>query len=709
MALAPRLGAEDVLQLLAGHAAGGYARQRPADGLRDERYRAGGARVDLDHPHFAVLDCKLDVHEPDDVQAFREGARDAIYLVDRLLRQRDGRRHRRRVAGVAAGRLDVLEYRADHGLVPVADAVDVQLGRMRQELVDQDRPALGYPDGLLHVLPQGDLVVYYRHAASAEDEAGPYEDGVADLPCDVQRVRNRMGDTAGRLLHPDLLDEAAEEVAVLRERYVPGRSPEDLHPGGFQPFGEVQGGLSPELDDGAFAALAFVDLHYVFERERLEVEAVRGVVVGRDGLGVRVDHDDFESAPAQRERRMAAAPVELYSLSDAVRPAAEDHYLPLAAAVSGGLSGVSGRIRGVAAVVVRRGGLELAGAGVHFREDGANAERDAAPAHRALVGAYCLRDLPVAEAEDLGLAQDLRREAGRLGRVGRGGQRHEGAELVDFVQLAPEPRVEGARVVPGKWRLKGAHGLQVRLLEGAADGHGFADGLHLRAESRVRSGELLESESRHLHHHVVERRLEARRRNPRDVVGEFVQRVAHGEKRGDLRDREPSRLGGEGGRARHARVHLDDNPPPVLRVDRPLHVRSARGDAYRLEDPDGVVAHRLVFAVGQRLYRRDRDRVAGVHAHRVHVLDGADDDGVPRLVAHHLHLEFLPADQGLLYEDFAVQRRGEPARDDFAEFPGVVRNAAARSAEGEAGTYYQRPSADFARDALGLRKGVRAP
>ena len=40
-----------------------------------------------------------------------------------------------------------------------------------------------------------------------------------------------------------------------------------------------------------------------------------------------------------------------------------------------------------------------------------------------------------------------------------------------------------------------------------------------------------------------------------------------------------------------------------------------------------------------------------MHAHGIDVLDGADDDGVPCLVRHHLHLEFLPADEGFLYED----------------------------------------------------------
>ena len=71
----------------------------------------------------------------------------------------------------------------------------------------------------------------------------------------------------------------------------------------------------------------------------------------------------------------------------------------------------------------------------------------------------------------------------------------------------------------------------------------------------------------------------------------------------------------------------------------------------------------LVFLVGQRLGRRDGDGVAGMDAHRVEVLDGADDDDVVRLVAHHLQFVLLPADERLLDEDLAIgrERRGRAA------------------------------------------------
>ena len=66
------------------------------------------------------------------------------------------------------------------------------------------------------------------------------------------------------------------------------------------------------------------DRHHVLERQRLEVEPVGRVVVGRDRLGIAVDHHRLEALFAEREGRVTAAVVELDALADPVRPAAED-------------------------------------------------------------------------------------------------------------------------------------------------------------------------------------------------------------------------------------------------------------------------------------------------------------------------------------------------------------------------------------------------
>ena len=73
-------------------------------------------------------------------------------------------------------------------------------------------------------------------------------------------------------------------------------------------------------------------------------------------------------------------------------------------------------------------------------------------------------------------------------------------------------------------------------------------------------------------------------------------------------------------------------------------------------------------------------------AHRIEILDRANDNNVIGKIAHHFELEFLPADHGLFYQH-TIDRRGiEAVLHDFAEFLHVPCNAAAGTAHREART-----------------------
>ena len=81
----------------------------------------------------------------------------------------------------------------------------------------------------------------------------------------------------------------------------------------------------------------------------------------------------------------------------------------------------------------------------------------------------------------------------------------------------------------------------------------------------------------------------------------------------------------------------------------------------------------------------DGDRVAGVDAHRVEVLDRADDDDVVVAVAHHLQLVLLPPDHALLDEHLGDRAGVEAALDDRLELLDVVGDAPARPPSVNAG------------------------
>jgi hypothetical protein len=72
-----------------------------------------------------------------------------------------------------------------------------------------------------------------------------------------------------------------------------------------------------------------------------------------------------------------------------------------------------------------------------------------------------------------------------------------------------------------------------------------------------------------------------------------------------------------------------------------------------------------------------------MHAHRVDVLDRADDDAIVGSVAHHLHLVLFPAEHRFLNQHFGSRRGVDAALDDLDELLLVVGDAAAGAAERE--------------------------
>ncbi len=452
------------------------------------------------------------------------------------------------------------------------------------------------------------------------------------------------------------------------------RGADDRHAVRFQVQRKLQRGLAAVLHDHADRLFQLHDLEHVFQGQRLEVQAVRGIVVGRHGLGVAVDHDGLVAVFAHGEGRVHAAVVELDALADTVRTTAQHHDLLLV-----------GRVRFALFVVrrvhVRGVGRELGGAGVDALVHRTDVQRVAARAHRCRLDLQQEGHAAVREALLLELIEHVLVE--RLQGLGLEPQ----LDVHDLLDLHQEPRIDlgeivhlfqgealgkGVAYVPDAFRTRlaqlfldlfaiarlfvqavdtdfqAAQGFLERFLEGAAHRHHFTDRFHLGGQVLVGGREFLEGEARDLGDDVVDRRFKTGRgRAAGDLVAQFVEREADRELGRDLGDREAGGLRGQRRRTRHARVHLDDDHAAVFRIDRELHVRTAGVDADLAQHVDRRVAHDLVFLVGQGLRRRHGDRVAGVHAHRIQVFDRADDDAVVVLVANDFHLVLFPAQERL--------------------------------------------------------------
>ncbi len=252
--------------------------------------------------------------------------------------------------------------------------------------------------------------------------------------------------------------------------------------------------------------------------------------------------------------------------------------------------------------------------------------------------------------------------------------------------LRQPPRLQGDLRAGLLARFQSPPGLHQRFLEGAPNGHHLAHRLHLRAQRLVGAGKLFKLPLGNLDDNVIDSRLEAGRGLARDVVGNLVQRVAHGQLGGNLGDGKAGSLRGQRRGARNARIHLDHRHAAVDGIDGKLHIGAAGLDADLAHDGNGRVAHLLVLAVGERLRGGHGDGVAGMHAHGIEVLNGADDDDVVGEIAHHLQLVLLPAQHALFDQALVNGRKVQPTSQNLHQLFAVVGDAAAGAAQRETGT-----------------------
>ena len=222
----------------------------------------------------------------------------------------------------------------------------------------------------------------------------------------------------------------AELLSVLSQVDRARARSENRHAGALEVGSQRERGLSAQLDDhaldGACLALGTVNLQHILEREWLEVQAVGDVVVGRDRLGVAVDHDGLVVV-TQRHGSVHARVVELDALTDAVGAGSQDDD-GLTLARTNLVFLVVGR------VVVGRTSSKLGSTGVNGLEDWVDAEGTAHFAHSILRQATHSGNLAVGEAVALCLGEHVARE--RLGLTDAP------CNLVEEEHLIEEPRVD---------------------------------------------------------------------------------------------------------------------------------------------------------------------------------------------------------------------------------------------------------------------------
>ena len=676
------LGVREIGNRLAQHHTYGDSRHGHSGRLAHVGHGARGTRVHFQNVHFAVFHRVLHIHQSDN----REGAGQLFGIGfdgrQRLRGERGRRQHTTGVARMHAGFFDVLHDAGDQDSAGgIGDGIHVHFSSVLKEAVDQHRTALREGNRLLHVAADGVLIVGDHHGAAAQHVTGADQHRESNGASHRNSLFRVGGGAVGGRRNLEIVEQLAEKLAIFGQVDVGRIRSDDRNSRGFERERQREWRLSTKLNDHAVGLLGVANVQHFFERERLEVEAVTGVVIGGDRFRIAIDHDRLDTEFLQREGRVAATVIELDALPDAVGSAAENHYLLTRCDVRLALGFV-------ARVEVGSEAFEFRGAGIYTIEDRFDAQLLAAGAHLQR------RNLPGTREITIGDAVALRQQE----LLPRGGRerpfRHFLFEIHHFAHLAQEPGINGGQLMHFRFRVavlegeadvtqavgiggdqasldqvflkngsaiglagfQAPHALAQRLLEGASDGHYFADAFHLRAEHWLGAGEFLKLPAWDLDDYVVDRRLEAGRRQTRNVVLDFIEPIAHGQLGGDLRDGESGSFRGQRRAARHPRIHFDDDHAPGFGIDGELHVGAASIHADLSQARQCRVAHHLILAVGECLRRSNRDGIARVHAHGIEVFNGAYDDGVVGLIAHHFELEFLPAEDALFDQHFMHRR-----------------------------------------------------
>ncbi len=272
------------LELFPEHDAGGDAGHGEAAYLGNQGDGPGGAGIGLENVNRVVADSVLDVHEADHVHGFGDPLGIVANGFNVFFRDIDRRQDTGRIPRVDAGQLDVFHDGGNKSVGAVGDGVGFTFQGVLEEAVHQDRPVGSDPDGGFHVLAEHGLVMDDFHTPAAEYIRRAHHEGIAETSGNGYGIFGRYRHVRGRHGNSQGIHDGAEAVAVLGQVDGFGARSENRDAGRFKFAGDIQGRLAAELTDHSLRFFLLINAQNVFHGERFEIELVRGVVIGGDGL-----------------------------------------------------------------------------------------------------------------------------------------------------------------------------------------------------------------------------------------------------------------------------------------------------------------------------------------------------------------------------------------------------------------------------------------
>ena len=222
---------------------------------------------------------------------------------------------------------DMLHHAADDDILAVGHRIDINFNRIIQKAVEQHRRIIRHLHRLAHITLKVRLPMHDFHRAPAQHIRGAHHQRITDLFRRQQRLGRAAHRAVGRLTQLEAMQQLLESLAVFGHVDGIRRGADDGHAIGFEVTRELKRRLPAKLHNHAQGLFDMHDFQHVFQRQRLKIQTVGGVVIGGHGLRIAIDHNGFKTIFTQRQRRMHAAVIKLNALPNAVGPAAQHHDL----------------------------------------------------------------------------------------------------------------------------------------------------------------------------------------------------------------------------------------------------------------------------------------------------------------------------------------------------------------------------------------------
>ena len=213
-----------------------------------------------------------------------------------------------------------------------------------------------------------------------------------------------------------------------------------------------------------------------------------------------------------------------------------------------------------------------------------------------------------------------------------------------------------------------------------ADGHHLAYGFHLSSKFILGAFKFFKGPPGKLDNYIISGRL-VFLQSSFFPVRDLVQGQSCGQKSGYIGDREACGLAGKGRRTGGSGIDFDDDNTAGLGIMGKLYVGAA-DNADGFNNGMGLLFQFILNILGNSQHRCSAERISGVDAHGVNILNETYRNLLTLCVTDNLYFQFFPADDRFFDQDLVYHRGGNSSGSNFPKLFFVVDDSSSGSPHG---------------------------